>query len=66
MSKHELTSPHVDERPPEPIDPAHRDAVAAGLADMRAGRIASKEEIEAVYARFSSMRHHAQDRLFDD
>ena len=45
--------PLVDERTPEPIDPAHRDAVAAGLADMRAGRIASKEEIEAVYARFA-------------
>ena len=42
----------VDNREPEPIDPAHRAAVEAGLADMRAGRIATKAETEAAYARF--------------
>lgn len=42
----------VDDRPPEPIDPAHRAAVAEGLADIRAGRIASEAEIEAAFGLF--------------
>ena len=45
-------TPSVDDRAPEAIDPAHRAAVAAGLADMQACRLASPSEIEDVYARF--------------
>ena len=42
----------IDDRTPEPIDPAHRAAVEAGLADMRARRLATTAAIEKAYARF--------------
>ncbi len=46
----------VDDRPPEPIDPADSAALAEALEDVRAGRIASDAAIEAAYAAFKSPR----------
>ena len=37
---------------PETIPVEHRASVERGLADLRAGRIATDEEVEAVYRRF--------------
>ena len=50
------TSREVDDRPPEPIDPADSAALAEALEDVRAGRIASDAEVEAAYASFKSPR----------
>lgn len=44
--------PHVDDRPPEAIDPADRDVVLQGLDDLRRGEIASDEDVRAAFARF--------------
>jgi len=45
-------APRVDDRPPEPIDPSHRDLVAQGLEDVRRGDIATAEEVTAAFAHF--------------
>ena len=37
---------------PEPIDPAHRVAIAEGLAQVQRGEFASEQEVEAVFRRF--------------
>ncbi len=45
------SSKRRDDRPPEPLDPAHRGAVLEGLDQMRRGNLASDEEIGAIYGR---------------
>lgn len=45
------SSKRCDDRPPEPLDPAHREAVLEGLDQMRRGEFASDEEIAAIYRR---------------
>lgn len=45
------SSKRPDDRPPEPLDPAHREAVSEGLEQMRRGELASDEEIAAIYRR---------------
>ena len=45
------SSKRRDDRPPERLDPAHREAVLEGLDQMRHGEIASDEEIAAIYRR---------------
>ena len=45
------SSKRRDDRPPEPLDPAHREAVLEGLDQMRHGEIAFDEEIAAIYRR---------------
>ena len=44
--------PTVDDREPEPIDPAHRASVERGLEQSRRGLYASDEEIEAAFGLF--------------
>lgn len=41
-----------DESEEEDIDPEDLDAVLKGIADADAGRIATDEEVEAVFRRF--------------
>jgi hypothetical protein len=41
--------PPVDNRPPEPMNPAHREAVDEGMAQARQGRFAGDADIEAIY-----------------
>lgn len=47
----QLASPQETEL--EAIEPAHLAAVLEGLAEARAGKFASVEEIEAVFRRFA-------------
>ena len=43
--------PPTDDRPPEALDPAHRDAVEEGLEQARGGRFAPDGDVEALYRR---------------
>lgn len=45
------SSKQYDDRPPEPLEDAHRAAVHEGLDQMRRGALASDGEIAAVYRR---------------
>lgn len=45
------SSKRPDDRPPEPLDAAHRDAVLEGLDQMKRGDLASDDEIAAIYGR---------------
>ena len=44
--------PTVDDREPEPIDPAHRASVERGLEQSRRGLHASDDEVEAAFDLF--------------
>ncbi len=44
-------SKRSDDRPPEPIEPAHRAAVLDGLEQMRQDDLAAEPEIKAIYRR---------------
>ena len=37
----------------EPVDPAHRVAIAEGLAQVGRGEFASEQEVEAAFRRFA-------------
>lgn len=39
----------VDRRPPETIDPAHKDSVERGMEQAKRGQYASDDEMDAIY-----------------
>lgn len=42
----------ADTAEPETVDPAHLSAVLEGLAQAKAGKLASQAEVEAAFRRF--------------
>lgn len=43
--------PPTDDRPPEALDPAYREAVEEGLEQARGGRFAPDADVEALFRR---------------